>query len=110
MDVAMTYKIEWERELDRRERLGITGLPEPLPHPDHVVIDIRNGTANIRGPATNEEKAEWDMWKARQADFAAELLELNELLADPHYRYKKVVREEIARTERVLEIIARAIG
>lgn len=41
MDVAITYKVEWERELDRRERLGITDLPDPLPHPDHVVIDFR---------------------------------------------------------------------
>lgn len=110
MDVAMTYKIEWERELDRRKRLGLTGLSEPLPHPDHVVIDIRNGTANIRGPATKEEKAEWDIWMSRKADFEAELVELNELLATPGYRYKKVVREEIARTVKVLEIIARAIG
>jgi hypothetical protein len=110
MDVAMTYKIEWERELDRRDRMGITGLPDPLPHPDHVVIDIRNGTANVRGPATKEEKVEWDLWQSRKADFEAELVELNELLADPDYQYKKVVREEIAQTEKVLEIIARAIG
>jgi hypothetical protein len=110
LDVAMTYKIQWERELDRRQRLGITGLPEPLPHPDHVVIDVRNGTANIRGPATKEEKAEWDMWKARKSEFEAELLELKQLLADPDYQYKKFVREEIAQTKKVLEIIARAIG
>ena len=38
LDAAITYKVEWERELARRERLGITG-PEPLPHPDHVVIN-----------------------------------------------------------------------
>ncbi|MEO8882489.1 MAG: DUF5681 domain-containing protein [Devosia sp.] len=110
MDVAMTYKIEWERELDRRARLGITGLPEPLPHPDHVVIDIRNGTAIVRGPATKEEKAEWDMWMSRKADSEAELVELNDLLATPGYRYKKTVREEIAQTEKVLAIIARIIG
>lgn len=55
LDVAMTYKIEWERELEGRKTLGSNG-PAPLPHPDHVVIDMRAGTAAIRGPATKEEK------------------------------------------------------
>ena len=44
LDAAMTYKIEWERELERRRQLGITDLPEPLPHPDHVVLDMQTGT------------------------------------------------------------------
>lgn len=30
LNTAMDYKIEWERELRRREALGITDLPEPL--------------------------------------------------------------------------------
>ena len=33
LDVAITYKIEWERELARRERIGIAGGEEPLPIP-----------------------------------------------------------------------------
>ena len=31
---ATEYKIEWEKELRRREALGVAGLSEPLPHPD----------------------------------------------------------------------------
>lgn len=58
LDVAMTYKPEWEPELERRARLGIGG-PEPLPHPNHVRIDLYAGTARIVGPATREEKARW---------------------------------------------------
>jgi len=40
------YKIAWEKELARREKLGITDLPEPLPHPGdrRETISI---TANI---------------------------------------------------------------
>ena len=60
LNTAMDYKIEWDRELRRREVLGITDLPEPLPHPDHVIIDYRSGTARIMGPMTKEEKVEWD--------------------------------------------------
>jgi hypothetical protein len=57
-ETALDYKVHWDRELERRATLGISG-PEPLPHPDHVIID-RNGQASIRGPATKEEKAQWD--------------------------------------------------
>jgi hypothetical protein len=47
LDTAIGYKVEWEKELHRREHLGITDLPEPLPHPDHVQIDFIAGTAAI---------------------------------------------------------------
>jgi len=57
---ALDYKDAWEIELARRARLGITHLREPLPHPDHVIIDMRQGTACIAGPATREDKAIYD--------------------------------------------------
>ena len=109
MDVAINYKVEWERELERRRRFNITDLPDPLPHPDHVVIDFRNGTANVRGPATKEEKAEWDLWIARRSDFEAERDELQAMLADPACENRAFIEEELARTQTVLEIIARAL-
>jgi hypothetical protein len=109
MDVAITYKVEWERELERRKRLGIEA-PPPLPHPDHVVIDMRANTAHIRGPATKEEKAEWDMWMDRRQMFEEELAELIELNNDPDYPHKDIVREEIERTEKVLKIIRDVVG
>jgi hypothetical protein len=54
----MPRNASWARTTKRRAKLGISG-PEPLPHPDHVIID-RNGQASIRGPATKDEKAQWD--------------------------------------------------
>lgn len=65
LDKAMTYKIEWEQELRRRETLGITNLPEPIPHPDHVKIDVNTGLVRIVGPLTKEEKAELDHWRGK---------------------------------------------
>jgi hypothetical protein len=109
IDAAQTYKIEWDRELARRERLGIAG-PEPLPHPDHVVVDIRNGTASVIGPATKEEKAEWDMWVERRAMFQEELRELEAELNDPACTNRDQLVEELADTRKVLAIIARALG
>lgn len=78
---ATEYKIEWERELRRREVLGITDLPEPLPHPDHVIIDYRSGTARIMGPMTKEEKAEWDDLVRTKKVLEDGLADLTEMLA-----------------------------
>jgi Family of unknown function (DUF5681) len=52
---AIEYKAEWERELDRRASLGITG-PEPYPHPDDISVDLNTGQVTIKGPFTKEEK------------------------------------------------------
>jgi hypothetical protein len=75
----------------------------PRPHP-HRHAD---GTANIRGPATKEEKAKWDEWRSLKADFEAEREELRAMLADPACEHRQIVEEELASTEKVLEILGR---
>ncbi len=57
---ALDYKIEWDAELQRRDRAGITHLPPPLPHPDHIQFDLNRGTVAVRGPKTREEKSFFD--------------------------------------------------
>ena len=109
--VAMTYEIEWERELDRRARHGITGLPDPLRHPDHVRIDLRKGTAAIVGPATREEEAEWDLWQRRKREFeeeADELAEMIEAETDPDRR--AFLEADRALTVKVIGIIEKGVG
>ena len=83
---AIEYKVEWERELARRNSLGIRDLPPPLPHPDHVVVDIRAGSVHFAGPATKEEKAEWDRILAEKESLeesVAALIEANKTETDP---------------------------
>ena len=80
IDVATTYKVEWDRELERRQRLGIVA-PDPLPHPDHIVINYRTGEVAIKGPMTKEEKAKYDMFAKAKVEFQAELDELNSCCA-----------------------------
>ena len=109
-EAAIEYKIDWERELRRRAALGITDLPEPLPHPDHVKVDFRQGTVRFVGPMTREEKAEWDLWIARKADFQADLVELQEMLAsesDPDIRV--FLEDDLAHTRTIIDIIERAV-
>jgi hypothetical protein len=109
IDVATTYKVEWDRELERRQRLGIVA-PDPLPHPDHVVINYRTGEVEIKGPMTKEEKARCDMFAKAKVEFQAELNELEELLRDePDYPYRQQVLAEINHNKNLLDIVRRVI-
>ena len=51
---ALDYKIAWGRELERRKKLGLS-LPDPVPHPDDIILDARRMTFRIAGPLTREE-------------------------------------------------------
>ncbi len=111
LNAAMDYKIAWERELDRRSRLGITDLPDPLPHPDHVIIDMRLGTVRIMGPMTRAEEAELKHWRERRGDFVEELAWIEEQLdAEADARMRKILEEDAERTRKVLGIIDTALA
>ena len=68
LKTAIGYKIAWEDELERRERLDITDAPPPLPHPDQVQVNFQANTAEIVGPVTKEEKVASDRWVEQRAD------------------------------------------
>jgi hypothetical protein len=109
LETAITYKTEWESEIERCRRQGIEP-PNPLPHPDDIVIDMRTGTVRIKGPMTPEEKKEWDWLRERKVEFEKELTELQQLLIDePDCDYRRVVEDDIARTEKLLAMFRRAI-
>lgn len=111
VETAIEYKVGWERELQRREGLGITHLPEPLPHPDNVIVDLREGTVKVIGPATKEEKASDDDLIARRKEFAEEANELEVMIAstaDPKAR--EFFKEDLARSKRIIEIIDGLLG
>lgn len=80
-ETAITYKVEWEQELQRREALGITDLPPPLPHPDQVHIDMNTGEARIQGPMTKEAVKQLEHWTQRRDDWAKEVTALTQDLS-----------------------------
>jgi hypothetical protein len=51
---ATEYKQTWQKELERRKRLGLK-LPDPVPHPDDIVVDVRRMTVSFNGPMTAAE-------------------------------------------------------
>ncbi|MFV2052243.1 DUF5681 domain-containing protein [Aliiroseovarius sp. YM-037] len=77
---AVTYKLEWEKELERRNQLNITHLPDPLPHPDQIRIDMREGTIHMTGPMTKEDKALLDRWELRKPQIKEAVKALKENL------------------------------
>lgn len=106
LQTAIEYKVEWERELQRRDALSITDLPPPLPHPDQVIIDMNAGTARVQGPMTKEEQRELTVWIARRDDWAAELQDIEEHLrteTDPAIR--KLLEDDKAHAEKLLALI-----
>lgn len=109
LDTAITYKIEWEREIERCKRQGIEP-PSPLPHPDDITIDMRTGAVRIHGPMTKEEKVEWDWMRERKQEFMREIAELQQLLRDePDYPHRKFVEDDIEHSRKVVAMIANVI-
>jgi len=107
---AIEYKNHWKEELKRRERLGII-LPDPVPHPDHVVLNTRDGTVQFKGPLTQEEKQVWDMMIEKRQEWRAEIATFKAELQDPEMAdYKPQIEDEISHNERLIAIINDKIG
>ena len=109
LENAFDYKVQWERELERRERLGITA-PEPLPHPDDIEINLNTGTVSFRGPASKEQHAAW-VWLAERRDASEkEIADLQqELKTSPDARTRRflegLLRHETGFRDRIVDTI-----
>lgn len=107
---ALTYKIEWESELQRRAQNNVTNLPTPLPHPDDIILDMREGTVRIKGPMSQEEKVGLDEWTARKPELREAIaglkLDLEQEL-DPDERAD--IEKHIRMGEKLLDKLKRAV-
>lgn len=111
LKTMIEYKSGWEQELDRRKFQGITTLPDPLPHPDDIIVDYRRNIVSIRGPMDKREQDDLDLWLMRQNDNEAELNMLMEDKTEPEYApYLDHFQTEIAHTKHILDIINTALA
>jgi len=105
LETAISYKADWTRELERRRALGISA-PAPVPHPDDIVVDMRTGQVQVRGPMTVEEKPDWDWLRARMRMFEDEVAELRRLLEeDPDHPDRDLIEADIEHDERLLNLM-----
>ena len=65
LETMMDYKLGWEAQIDHYKQQGAKP-PEPVPHPDHIKIDMATGQVRITGPFTKEEKERWDLLRKRK--------------------------------------------
>ncbi|WP_411815968.1 DUF5681 domain-containing protein [Hyphococcus sp. DH-69] len=108
-DTVMSYKLNWERELEDRKLTGRIG-PEPIPHPDHIVVDMKTGLVEVKGPMTNAEKRIYDKLREQKAWALEEIEELTKDLeteTDPAIR--KLMEDDIRRDTELVERISRVI-
>ena len=119
LEEAIAYKQHWSDELLYRRMKGIHGAPEPIPHPDDVLIG-RDGTVSIVGPMTPEEKkydneieVQRDTWKAQYAKLDVEvkslMRKLRERRGNPHRIRKELFQaiEDSDSLEKLLKATSR---
>ncbi|WP_292533124.1 DUF5681 domain-containing protein [Methylocystis sp.] len=110
LQTVIEYKVDWERELERRRTFDINA-PDPIPHPDDIVIELKTGEVKINGPMTKEEKVVWDSLRQRLEDCHAEIEELQKLAADPESEsYRHIIEGEIAFETKLRDRIANTVG
>ena len=107
-EASVTYKRDWTQELARRRALGITDLPDPLPHPDHIKVNVQQGTIEVNGPWTEDEKVFEDHWRNHKRMISLVLADLYPLLdkiTDPDERAE--VQRHTATNEKLLARLER---
>src|SRR3977135_3114470 len=65
---AVEYKQDCSRVLAACARSGAT-VPEPVPHPDDVIIDFETGEVRFDGPIDEEQKAAQEWLRANLPEF-----------------------------------------
>lgn len=103
MESFTEYKLKWNQEIERCKKLGLPA-PEPLPHPDDVLVDYRNGTFRIAGPMTKEEKARWDKLLERRSDSQEEVNYFRQMMAEEPER-ASFWREQLLFEQRIFGLI-----
>lgn len=106
MENAFEYQQKWTVELERRRRSGITDLPEPIPHPEDIIIDPRSGHVKTAGPLNELEKKSWDGRLARRDEAQAEVIMFAEKCKKARsQKHKLMWRLEWHFEQRIFDII-----
>lgn len=89
LENAFEYKQRWTEELKRRQRLEISE-PDPVPHPDDIMIDMRSGHVRTEGPLDETEKKSWDERLARRDEAQREV----NYFVDQHRKARTAQRKQ----------------
>ena len=104
------YKHEWDQEIARCRRLGIPE-PEPIPHPDDLILNPDTGDVQILGPQTKEQKLHLEKMLARRAEAQEEVnyyAEKSRRTRDPDRKGRWL--QEWHFEQRIFDIINDSVG
>jgi aconitase A len=106
LQTAIEYKVSWMERIKDAQRRGLPP-PQPVPHPDHIEIDMNTGEVIIKGPFTPEEKVQWDQWAKRKRE-AVEAIEAmsKQLRIEQNEVIRQKIQEEIDFEQNILSILA----
>jgi hypothetical protein len=97
LKTAVEYKQHWGQVLAAHARSGAT-WPEPVPHPDDVIIDYETGEVRFDGPIDEEQKAAQEWLRADLPEFVRRLVQINEQLeSDPKNSELRKEQRELAK-------------
>jgi hypothetical protein len=106
-EAMVEYKRDYRRAFAECDRLG-QPRPDPVPHPDDIVIDEKTLEVRFNGPESHDEKAYWDKMLARKAEFKEERDELKaQLKRKP--KYAAIIESEIAHADYIYRLIDQTI-
>ena len=74
---ALDYKREWTERIEHCKERGLP-IPEPLPHPDDIILDPNSGGVRIVGPQTKEQRERFDECVRRRAEAQDEVTYFSE--------------------------------
>lgn len=63
---ALDYKRQWQKQLVACESANYQ-MPQPVPHPEDILLDKRHRRVLFIGPRNEAEQAEWDRQIAEEA-------------------------------------------
>jgi hypothetical protein len=100
---AIEYRDSWWNAFKEADRRG-EPRPDPVPHPDDIVLDTNKMEVRFNGPASPDEKAHWDMMLKRKADALEEIAYYREKLKRPS-KYKSMYEEDMRWEQKFVELI-----
>lgn len=109
-ETMLEYKHKCDKEIERCRKAGLPE-PDPIPHPDDIILDPHTGKVEILGPQTKEEKQRLDQALARRAVAQSEVnyfAEKYRRTRDPERKARWL--EEWHYEQRMFDIINDVVG
>lgn len=104
------YKRHWDAEIERCRRLGLLD-PQPVPHPDDIVLNVDTGDVKFFGPKTKEEKQRLEEILARRDQAQEEVNYFAEKLRQARSpKWKAFYLEELHWEQRMFDLVNDAVG